>query len=165
MEYLDLYDENQNLIGEKVLRTKKMELEDGKYIKIVIVFIKNDENKFLIQKTSKQKESIWATTGGLVSSGYTSDDTIIKEIEEELGLNIDFKELKHIETIKRGHAFQDTYYLEKNIDIEDIKIQEEEVEFVKWLSIEEIKGLIKNNEFRKGNILAFNNLLEKLNLE
>ena len=165
MEYLDLYDENQNLTGEKVLRTKKMKLEDGKYIKIVIVFIKNDENKFLIQKTSKQKDSVWATTGGLVSSGYTSDDTIVKEIEEELGLNIDFKELKHIETIKREHAFQDTYYLEKNIDIEDIKIQEEEVEFVKWLSIEEIKELIKNNEFRKGNILAFNNLLEKLNLE
>ena len=164
MEYLDLYDENGNLTGEKILRTKDMKKEDGKYIKIVIVFIKNNENKFLIQKTSKQKGSVWATTGGLVSSGYTPDETIIKEIEEELGLIIDFKELKHIETTKRKHAFQDTYYLEKNIDMNDIKIQEEEVEFVKWLSIEEIKDLINKGEFRKGNITPFENLLKKENL-
>lgn len=164
MEYLDLYDANGNLIGEKVLRTKGMKPENGKYIKIVIVFIKNDENKFLIQKTSKEKGSVWATTGGLVSSGYTSDETVVKEIEEELGLIVDFKELKHIETIKREHAFQDTYYLEKNINIEDLKIQEEEVEFVKWLSIDEIKELINKGEFREGNILAFENLLEKENI-
>jgi len=165
MEYLDLYDENQNLIGEKILRSKDMKPEIGKYIKIVIVFIKNNENKFLIQKTSKQKGSVWATTGGLVSSGYTSDETIVKEIEEELGLTIDFKELKHIETLKREFAFQDTYYLEKNININDVKVQEEEVEFVKWLSVEEIKELINNNEFRKGNIMPFENLLKIENIQ
>ena len=161
MEYLDLYDENQNLIGEKILREKNMKPQEGKYIKIVIVFIKNSENKFLIQKTSKEKGSVWATTGGLVSSGYTSDETVVKEIEEELGLIIDFNELKHIETVKRQFAFQDTYYLEKDINIEDIKIQKEEVELVKWLSIAEIKELIKNNEFRKGNIEPFLNLIQK----
>ena len=165
MEYLDLYDENGNLTGEKVLRVKGMKPEVGKYIKIVIVFIKNDEDKFLIQKTSKEKGSVWATTGGLVSSGYTSDETIVKEIEEELGLVVDFNELKHIETIKRKHAFQDTYYLEKNINIEDLTIQEEEVEFVKWLSIDEIKELINKGEFREGNIFPFENLLKKENIK
>lgn len=159
MEYLDLYDEKGNLIGEKVLRTKDMKPQHGKYIKIVIVFIQNSEGKFLIQKTSKQKGNIWATTGGLVSSGYTSDDTIVKEIEEELGLIIDFNELKHIYTEKRECTFQDTYYLKKDVNIKDLKLQKEEVDFVKWLSIEEIKELIKNNEFRKGNIKAFEYLL------
>ena len=59
MEYLDLYDENRNLIGEKILRSRDMKIEDGKYIYIVIVFIQNSEGKFLIQKTSKEKESIF----------------------------------------------------------------------------------------------------------
>lgn len=163
MEYLDLYDENQNLIGEKVLRSKDMKPQDGKYIKIVIVFIQNSEGEFLIQKTSKEKGNEWATTGGLVSSGYTSDETIIKEIEEELGLLIEFKELKHIGTEKRGQAFQDTYYLKRDININQLKIQEKEVEFVKWLSIAEIKKLINNNEFRNGNIKPFEELLEILN--
>ena len=159
MEYLDLYDENQKLTGKTISRgTKPLE---GYYIKIVIVFIENSEGKFLIQKTSKQKGSVWATTGGLVSSGYTSDETIVKEIEEELGLVVNFKELKHIETIKRKHAFQDTYYLKKDIKINDLTLQKEEVEFVEWLSIDEIKELIKKGEFREGNIEPFLNLINK----
>ena len=39
MEYLDLYDENKNLTVEKILRSKDMKIELGKYINIVIVFI------------------------------------------------------------------------------------------------------------------------------
>ena len=46
-----------------------------------------------------------------------------------------------------------------------MKLQEEEVEFVKWLSIDEIKELMKKGEFREGNIIPFENLLkqEKIN--
>ena len=164
MEYLDLYDENGLLTGETILRSKDMKLETGKYVKIVIVFIQNSEGKFLIQKTSKQKGSVWATTGGLVSSGYTADETIVKEIEEELGLIIDFNELKHIYNEKREHAFQDAYYLKKDVDIKNLTLQPEEVEFVKWLSVNEINELIRNNEFRKGNINSFKFLLEKMEL-
>ena len=161
MEYLDLYDKNGNLTGETVLRSKDMKPETGKYIKVVIVFIQNNEGKFLIQRTSKQKGSQWATTGGLVSSGYTPDETIVKEIQEELGLIVDFSELKHIYSERKEHALQDAYYLKKDIEIKNLILQPEEVEFVKWLSIDEIKELINNNEFRKGNINPFYYLIEK----
>ena len=161
MEYLDLYDENGILTGETVLRTKDMKPQLGKYVKVVIVFIQNSEGKFLIQRTSKQKGSQWATTGGLVSSGYTPDETIVKEIQEELGLTVDFSELKHIYSERREHALQDAYYLKKDINIKNIRLQEDEVEFVKWLRIDEIKELINNNEFRKGNINAFNYIIQK----
>ena len=85
---IPLYDENRNLTGEKVLRYKQMKPQDGKYITIVIVFIENSEGKFLIQKTSKEKGSVFATTGGLVKSGTTSKQAIHDEISEELGLEI-----------------------------------------------------------------------------
>ena len=39
-------------------------------------------------------------------------------------------------------------------------MQEDEVEYVKWLSIDEINKLIENNEFREGNIESFNKLIE-----
>lgn len=162
MEYLDLYDGNGILTGEKVLRVKGMKPEDGKYIKIVIVFIKNEENKFLIQKTSKEKGSVWATTGGHVKSGQTFKEAIIEEVKEELGLDIGREKFELVYTEKFDFAFMDVYYLEKNINIEDIKVQEEEVEFVKWLSIDEIKELINKGEFRKGNIVAFEMILDKI---
>ena len=160
MEYLDLYDENKNLTGEKILRSKDMKIEPGKYINIVIVFIKNSENKFLIQKTSKEKGSIWATTGGHVKAGTTCDEAIIEEIKEELGIDISTNELKHIATNKFSVLYQDVYYLKKDIDINDITLQKEEVEYVKWLTKEEINELIQKDEFRKSNIGAFKSLTE-----
>ena len=160
MEYLDLYDENKNLTGEKILRSKDMKIEPGKYINIVIVFIENSESKFLIQKTSKEKGSVWATTGGHVKAGTTCDEAIIEEIKEELGIDINPSELKYIGTNKFNRAYQDVYYLKKDIDINEITIQEEEVEYVKWLTKEEINDLIEKDEFRKGNIGAFKSLTE-----
>ena len=152
-EYLDLYDENRNLTGEKVLRYKKMHPQEGRYIIITIVFIQNSEGKFLIQKTSKEKGSVYATTGGLVKSGSTSQETIKEEIKEELGIEID--DVKCVYEQKREFAFQDCYYVKKDIDIKDITVQEEEVDYVCWLSVEEINDLIEKGLFRKGNIEAF----------
>ncbi|MBQ9071921.1 MAG: NUDIX domain-containing protein [Bacilli bacterium] len=161
MEYLDLYDENKKLTGKKILRNKKgYNLEKGTYINIVVVYIENNEGKFLIQKTSKEKGSIWATTGGHVKSGQTCDESIIEEIKEELGIYININELKHIMIDKREFAFQDVYYLKKDINVNDLTLQNEEVEFVKWLSVEEINKLIDNDEFRIGNIKSFKYLLD-----
>ena len=136
-----------------------MKLGDNEFINIVIVFIENSKGEFLIQKTSKEKGSVFATTGGLVKSGSSPDRTIVEEIKEELGLDVDINELKLIKTDKRRHAFQDTYYLKKDINIEDITVQESEVEYVKWLSIDEIKELIENKQFREGNIMPFEYLI------
>ncbi len=67
MEYLDLLDENKNLTGKIIERGTKF--EEGYYVNVVIVFIENSKGQFLIQKTSKQKGSTWATTGGHVKAG------------------------------------------------------------------------------------------------
>ena len=51
MEYLDLYDENKQLTGEKIVRGKgKPIVPENNYIIVVLVFIQNSEGKFLIQK-------------------------------------------------------------------------------------------------------------------
>ena len=159
-EYLDLYDINRNLTGEKVLRYKGMKPRADRYIIIAIVFIRNGEGKFLIQKTSKEKGSVFATTGGLVKSGHTSLETIVEEIKEELGISIEANELTCVYSENRGHSFQDCYYIEKDIDINKLKLQKEEVEYVKWMSVSEIDALIEREEFRKGNIDAFRYIAE-----
>ena len=158
MEYLDIYDENKKLTGRKILRSNNMKLEEGEYINIVIVFMQNSEGKFLIQKTSKEKGGVWATTGGHVKAGTTCDEAILEEISEELGINV--SEVKHVLTEKRGFAYQDIYYLKKDIDISDVTLQKEEVECVKWLSIDEINKLIEEDKFRRGNINAFKYIIE-----
>lgn len=164
MEYLNLYDKNKKITGDIIVRTHdKANVPNNKYINIVLVFIKNCEDKFLFQLTSKEKDSVIATTGGHVKSGQTSIEAILCEIEEELGLKIDDNEVEYVGTYKRKFAFVDVYYLNKNVDISDITLQKEEVESVKWYTVDEINDLIISNKLRKGNIFAFKMILDYLN--
>lgn len=156
MEYLDLYDVNKNLTHERIIRQKgKPQVPEGRYINIVIIFIQNSKNEFLLQMTSKDKGNEWATTGGHVKSGQTSYEAIIAEVKEELGIDISDDDVKMIDSSIFGISFMDVYYLKKDIEINNLVLQKEEVEYVEWLSIDQIKDLIENGNLRKGNIDAF----------
>ena len=78
MELLDLYDDNGNKLNETIERGQKF--KHGR-IMLSIVFIKNNENKFLIQKTSKEKGSHYSTTGGHVIHNETPIESIIRELQ------------------------------------------------------------------------------------
>ena len=163
MEYLDLYDVNKNLTGEKIVRGKgKPQVPENNYINIVIIFMQNSEGKFLFQITSKEKGNEIATTGGHVKSGQTSYEAILAEVDEELGLDISKEDVKMIDSYIFGVAFMDVYYLNKDINISDLKLQDDEVESVEWFTIDRIKELINEGKVRKGNIKAFESILNYL---
>lgn len=158
MKMRDLYDINRNLTGKKIFKGDV--IPENTYIMIVVIFIQNDNNEFLIQKRSIQKDGLWATTGGHPKSGESSLEGIITEVKEELGIVIDrpilFKQASGKNTIC------DLYYIKKNIDLKDIILQEEEVSSVKWASIDEINELMKNNEFKESHYKMFMDFLEFL---
>ena len=160
MELLQVFDENKNMLNESIERDKKKEIEPGKYFMIILLFIENN-NKFLIQKTAESRFSEYATTGGHVTYGDNAIKTVIKEAKEELGLTLNETEAKEIETITYPLCHATIYYCKKNIDINKLKIQEEEVESLQWMSIHEINELISENKFRKSNIIPFEKVLEK----
>ena len=164
MELLQVFDDDKNMLNEYVERSKKKELPDGKNFMIVLLFIQNNEGKFLIQKVTEEKGDIYATTGGHVSFSYNGLKTTIKECDEELGLKITEDELTLVLVEKVNCCFVENYYLKKEININDLKLQVEEVESVEWLSIDEIKNLIDSDNFRKGNIPAFYKVLQFLNI-
>lgn len=161
MEYLDLYDINGNLTGESIPRLEdKSNVPEGKYIKLVLIFIQNSDNKFLFQRTSLSRKHVIATTGGHVQSGQTSKEAIINEVSEELGIDITNEDFKYIGSKLFKLAITDIYYLKKDLDLNSLVLQEEEVESVKWLSIDEINKLISEDEVRKGNIKPFREVLD-----
>lgn len=162
MELLQVFDDNKFMLNEYIERDKKKELPNGKNFMIILLFIQNEEEKFLIQKVSTNKGGEYATTGGHATFGDDNIATAIKECDEELGVKLNKEELVLISSQKFDCCFIEVFYCKKNINEQDIVLQEEEVESVKWLSIDEINDLIKNNQFRKGNILAFKELLNYL---
>lgn len=160
MEYLDLLDENRKLTGEKIIRGEgKPIIPNDRYINIIIIFIQNSKGEFLMQKTSKEKGSVIATTGGFVKSGDTSIDTVKIEVLEELGISIKENEFELFKTYITQSVYYDVYYMKKDISDNEFSLQKEEVEYVEWLSVDRIKKLIDNNELRKGNIEPFLELI------
>lgn len=161
MEKRDLYDENKQKTGEVI--EKGQPIPNGRYYITVVVWMQNFEGKFLIQRTAPEKYHMWATTGGHPKSGESSLEGIVTEIKEELGLTVNSNELKLFKTIKTEDDFVDLYYLKHDFDIEEITVQKEEVEDVKWASIEEIESLINEKLFLPPHIEFYKDCLDYLN--
>ena len=160
MELLDVYDNNGNITGRVVERGNKDEVfSENEHIAVSIIFIENDNNEFLIQKTSK-KENEYSSTGGHIDHGENAYSTIIREVKEELGLDISNEDIVDLGFRIVDFPVRFLYYLKKNVDVSKLKIQKDEVEFVKFMSIDEINELIKKGYMNKGHALMFNEIIK-----
>ena len=164
MELLDVYNDQGVPTGRTVIRgDKTAKFNDNEHIAIAVVFIQNNKGEFLIQKTSKEKGGEYSSTGGHVDSGETPLQSIEREIKEELGLNIDKNEIVELGYMLFDMPIRFLYYVKKDINLSDIKPQEEEVESVKFMSCEEINNLINSKVMLKSHAVMFEELLKRLN--
>ena len=165
MEKKDLYDINRNLTGKTIYKGDI--IPNNNYIIVVLAFIQNSKGEFLIQKRSLQKDGKYGSTGGHAKTGENSITAMITEIKEELGITVIPKDLKLVYSGREdsSQVFFDIYYLNKDFEISDLTLQEDEVESVSWLSIDEIENLIKNNLFLNNHVEEFYRVLNFLNME
>ena len=164
MEKRDLYDKNRNITGKTILKGEQ--IPKDRYIVVVLVFIQNSEGKFLIQKRSKAKNGKYATTGGHPKTGETSIEGILTEVEEEIGVKMNPKDLKLYFSGKSEdeRVFWDDYYIKMDIqNLNDLKLQEAEVDSVEWLSENEIVNLMKQDKFFKNHYEEFEILIKWFN--
>lgn len=163
MEYLDIYNEKKEKLNKKIKRGDK--LLDNEHILVTVIFIENNEGKYLIQKTSKEKGEKYATTGGHVLSGETPKTAIIREVKEELGLDISNENIIYIGDLLFGIPFGEIYYLKKDLDVSKLSLQHEEVEQVEYLSKDEILKLIETEKMTKSHGLMFKKMLDKTSIK
>ena len=163
MEIRDLYDKKRNLTGKTIFKDEK--IPDERYIIVVLIFIQNSDGKFLIQKRSKIKNGLYATTGGHPKSGESSIQGIITEVKEEIGLELNPNDLQLYFSGKSDEekVFWDDYYIKMDIpDIKKLQLQENEVSSIEWLSENEIKKLMNENRFFKNHYEEFEILIKWL---
>ena len=164
MELLNVYDNEGNLLDKVIPRgDKSVVLNDNEHIGVVVIFIENSKGEFLMQKTSVEKGSEYSSTGGHIDKGETPLISIVREIKEELGIVVDSNELEYLGYLLYDRPIRFMYYLKKDIDIKDIVVQEEEVEFVKYMSVSEIKEIISKEKITKSHGIIFNKILELKN--
>ena len=160
MEIRDLYDANKNLTGKTFVKGEQV--PDGYYYLIVAVILENSNGEFLIQKRVPRKGGKWALTAGHPKSGENSFEGLCSEVFEELGIDISKDKLELIETWINNDQIFDIYYLKKDINLEDIIIQEEEVNGVRYASYDEIIEMNSNGEFHENHFILFSKCMDKL---
>lgn len=161
MEMVEKFDNKRISLGKMEERHKKIPNE---YRQSVHVWIINKNGEFLIQKRSANKKkdpNMWSVTGGANCNGETMLETVIRECKEEISIDVDVEKLELLMTIKGKSTFTDIWLLKQDIQIEDIKMQEDEVSDVKWVSREELNDIIMKGEFASKSLFYYE-FLEKL---
>lgn len=154
-EYFDVLDENGEFTNKVESRSKCH--KEGLWHKAVALFIINSKNQVLLQKRSANKRmwpNLWdITAGGHVLAGEFGFQSIIREIKEEIGIDINSNDITFIgastsqnikNEIKNKH-FNEYYIVNKDIDVSDLVLQEEEVSDAKWFEKEDIINRINNS--------------------
>ncbi|HPT08396.1 MAG TPA: NUDIX domain-containing protein [bacterium] len=153
-EYFDIVNENNNLTREKKLRS--LAHKDGSWHRTIHVYYfmqKDNEYFFLVHLRSKEKDlcpNMWDTRfGGHIKSGVSIEETVISELEEEIGLKADINKFISGPILKRddfpNNEFTYVYYYQGLEDISNLKFIDNEVQEIKWLSAKDIIENIKND--------------------
>jgi len=151
MEYFDVLDENGNKTGDIIERKEAHRL--GICHRGIHVWVMNFKNELLLQKRSKDKDigpNLWyVSLAGHISSKESNEETIKREFFEELGLKVHFSNIKYlytfheINTYENGtiidNEFDDVYLLKMDLNIEDLILQGDEVEEVKFINYLDFK--------------------------
>lgn len=147
MEKFELVDRNGNKTGnivtlEELERKNRVKFPENCYLPVAGVI--NENNEVLLEKRSSKKVSgagKWGICAGKVDFGENTLDAAIREASEEIGIKFDKEKLKPLSTdlIKDGRF--SIYYIKDNIPIDRFKIQESELEEVKYFKLDEIKNL------------------------
>lgn len=156
-ELLEVLDENGNSTG--IIKNKTEIKKLGLPHKGTSIIIFNNNNEVLIHRRNSNKKvypNLWSCfVRGHVKAYETSLDAIIRETNEEIGINLvkdDIKLLYSLNTIDKvdnnyiNNIFFDNYIITMNLSINDIKLQDDEVSEVKFISFKVLKNMIINKD-------------------
>ena len=147
-ELVDVYNKNKNITGKIIERKNISLLSHDEYIITVHCFIINLSNQILLTQRSltKNRGGKWEETHGALKAGETSVLGIQRELKEEIGIDIQTNELKLVKTLRRKNKFRDIYIMKKDIPLDLIKYNDGEVMACKYVTLEQFKTMIENNE-------------------
>ena len=167
VEYLDIVDRQGRPTGKIISREEAH--RDGvrhRTAHLWIVRKSDDDWQILMQKRSMEKESFPGfydtSSAGHIPAGVEPVPSALRELQEELGIEASPSQLQYAgmflneyEMPFHGKLFRDNevtflyvYHSDEPVRIEELKLQEEEVDEVRWFDLEEVREEIKTSRKR-----------------
>lgn len=151
MEEWDIYNKDLEKSGKTCIRGK-YKLKENEYHLVVHIWLFTQDGKILLTQRSAQKETDplkWECSGGSVLKGESPIEGALRELKEEIGINL-LKENLHLFRQERRDYFNDFFFAYYAIVQEEIieKIQFTDGEAIdkKWVTKEEFEELYDKGE-------------------
>ena len=154
-ELIDIYDRNRKRTGLTVPR-EGARMKEGQYMLYVLAIIQDKQGRILITQRSMDKHwaaGWWEVTGGGVSAGETSEQAIVRELAEEVGLDVVDYPLERIYTYENvdlesgDNYIVDIYRFQLDFSADDVKLQDSEAIDCKLVTFDEIEQLASQGIF------------------
>ena len=163
-EYFDVLDKDRNNLGYK--KERGSSLLDNEYNMGVENYIICDNKILMTQRSINKSHPLqWEVPGGCSQAGEDSFSTLKREMNEEVGIKVNKRNTKFIDTKLYKKMFVDIYQTKTDIDIEKINVQEEEVSDVKLVDKNEFNKLIEENKIVPSVLDRWNYIKDKIDLD
>jgi isopentenyldiphosphate isomerase len=176
-EYIDVATKDGALTGRREL--KSIIHQKGLYHHTSHVWLYTKKNEILLAQRSAKKAIcplLWdVSVAGHIDAGETPKGAAVREIKEEIGLEIPIEQLKLIgvfncfQNYDNGlidNEFHNTFIAELKVDISELSPQKNEVEALKLVTFNEFETLLNNigkdNHFVASNKKYYQVVYEKI---
>jgi 8-oxo-dGTP pyrophosphatase MutT (NUDIX family) len=148
-EVWDLYSENREFLGRDHIRGEQLPV-DGFHL-VVHVWIRNSKGEYLISQRSANRPRyplMWECVGGSVLKGENSLQGAIREVKEEVGIDLEPDKgqvlLTKVRKVMEGKIFNDIvdvwlFDYDGEVNLSDATT--DEVAQVVWMNREQIRDL------------------------
>jgi ADP-ribose pyrophosphatase YjhB (NUDIX family) len=116
----------------------EFELYDNPAIATSIALIK-DKKILLAKRRVEPQKGMWDILGGFVDAGESIEECAVREMKEEAGLNVEIEEyLGSMADVYGGRPTTPVMFRVKSIDGHKKPIAQDDVEELRWFSLNEI---------------------------
>lgn len=156
MEKWDLYTKYREKTGKEHIRGEK--IPEGFYHLVVHVWIRNRKGEYLISQRSASRPTfplMWECVGGSVLKGENSIDGALREVKEEVGLDLEQKAGKLLFSKIRGsdakeckvfNDIMDVWLFDYDGELQSEAATTDEVAVCKWMTVSEIRNLYEEKK-------------------
>ena len=148
-EIWDIYDIHKN--KKNKFHKRGVPLDKGDYHIVIHSWVVNSNDEVILTKRHSSKKicpNMWECTEGSIVAGESSVEGAVRELKEEIGLSFEIAEAIFFTSfvLDFSNTIIDSYFFKRDVDINDLVLQENEVSEAKIVNEKVYRKMCKNGE-------------------